>query len=727
MRKWRLSLFGAKRLTAFMLSFAMLALLTLPLTAYAAKDRGKVVRVGWYESPFNTTDASGQRDGYAYVYQQKIAAYTGWTYEYVEGSWPDLLQMLIDGKIDLMSDVSYTEERAELMQFSSLQMGAEEYYLYIAPGNNDITLNDYSTFNGKKVGVNANSYQKGLYEEWAATHELETEIVELTGGEEDLLQKLTSGEIDALVTLDVYGDPNRAIPLCKIGSSDFYFAVRNDRGDLLSELDSAMNRIISDDRNYNQELYEKYFSSIGTNLFLSDVEKTGLASHGTVKVGYMKDYLPFCAKDPETRQLTGALKEYLEYAAGAIQNADLKFDAIAFDTIGEAIEALKAGQVNCVFPANFGEADAEEMGLIITPSVMSAEIYEIVREDDLQDFGKKRNVKVAVDEGNVNYEKVLSEKFPDFEVVHYRNIKSCLQAVADGKADTVLVSNFRYNNLTKQCDKLGLTPIATGIGMGNAFVAVRGDIELYSLLNKTVNMVPASKTNSVMTLYISEKEEELTFTEFVMKHLAEVMGIVAGVLLVILALSMRTIRAMKRARRDEKLIASAETDQLTGVYSKNFLFEYARRMQNKHKNKPMDAIVVDIERFHSINTLNGQEAGDQVLRTLGEVLRTVFNDKNTIVGRIDANRFCIFRWNKWNDHDYADFLNQLQTGLEEKNPNLKLRLRMGVFPAQTGREPEKMYDRARIASNIARGQYKMVPLVVYDEVVNKKRLYDQRL
>ncbi|MBQ1554716.1 MAG: EAL domain-containing protein, partial [Clostridia bacterium] len=47
--------------------------------------------------------------------------------------------------------------------------------------------------------------------------------------------------IDALVTLDVYGDPNRAIPLCKIGSSDFYFAVRNDRGDLLSELDSAMN------------------------------------------------------------------------------------------------------------------------------------------------------------------------------------------------------------------------------------------------------------------------------------------------------------------------------------------------------------------------------------------------------------------------------------------------------------------------------------------------------
>ena len=41
----------------------------------------------------------------------KIAAYTGWNYEYVRGSWPDLLRMLEAGEIDLMSDVSYTPER----------------------------------------------------------------------------------------------------------------------------------------------------------------------------------------------------------------------------------------------------------------------------------------------------------------------------------------------------------------------------------------------------------------------------------------------------------------------------------------------------------------------------------------------------------------------------------------------------------------------------------------
>ncbi|MBQ1900853.1 MAG: EAL domain-containing protein, partial [Erysipelotrichaceae bacterium] len=267
----------------------------------------------------------------------------------------------------------------------------------------------------------------------------------------------------------------------------------------------------------------------------------------------------------------------------------------------------------------------------------------------------------------------------------------------------------------------------TGIGMEYAFAATKGDKELYSILDKTVGMVPSSKINAVMTKYISEKEAEVTFKEFFMQNLATFLGIIAGVLLVILALSMRTIRAMKRARRDEKLIASAETDHLTGTYSKNFLFEYARQMMKKNKNKPIDAIVVDIERFHSINTLHGQEEGDKVLSSMGEALRSVFTDKDTIIGRIDADRFCIFRWNKWDETEYKAFLTELQKKVEDLHHDLKIHIRMGVFPGQKDRDPETLYDRARIACNIARGQYQKLPLVIYDDDIRKKRAYEQRL
>lgn len=106
----------------FLLCLVLCALCLLPASA-PAENGVKVIRVGWYETPFNRKDSVGRRTGYAYEYQRKIAAYTGWKYEYVEGTWSELLQMLRDGRIDLLSDVSYTEERAEEMLFSSIPMG----------------------------------------------------------------------------------------------------------------------------------------------------------------------------------------------------------------------------------------------------------------------------------------------------------------------------------------------------------------------------------------------------------------------------------------------------------------------------------------------------------------------------------------------------------------------------------------------------------------------------
>jgi ABC-type amino acid transport substrate-binding protein len=97
-----------KRILWFVLSVLLGLLITVPFAAYAYKPVNKVVRVGWYDSAFHRRDQFGRRSGYGYEYQQRIAAYTGWTYQYVEGSWSTLLEKLIAGEIDILSDVSYT-------------------------------------------------------------------------------------------------------------------------------------------------------------------------------------------------------------------------------------------------------------------------------------------------------------------------------------------------------------------------------------------------------------------------------------------------------------------------------------------------------------------------------------------------------------------------------------------------------------------------------------------
>ena len=234
-----------------------LSLMLCSFSAFAAQNEEKVVRVGWFDSAFNIMDDLGRRSGYAYEYEQKISLYTGWRYEYIEGSWPELLQMLKDGRIDMLADVSYTKEREREMLFSSLPMGSEEYYLFTTPDNSAISTTDYPSFNGKKVGANKGSIQIELYKNWAKANGIQTEIVELMGSESESIAQLLRGDFDLYLTLDSAADKDFTIPVCKIGNSDFYFAVNKARTDILSELNAAMNHIQDDNRFFNQQLYGK--------------------------------------------------------------------------------------------------------------------------------------------------------------------------------------------------------------------------------------------------------------------------------------------------------------------------------------------------------------------------------------------------------------------------------------------------------------------------------------
>lgn len=115
---------------ALLLAFVMvLAVNALMLPAAAAGDSAKVVRVGYVNFENYQEGGEGEyKRGFGYEYLQRVAYSTGWQYEYVYGSFGELLQMLKDGEIDLMGDLSYTEERAERISFSTLPQGRENYY-----------------------------------------------------------------------------------------------------------------------------------------------------------------------------------------------------------------------------------------------------------------------------------------------------------------------------------------------------------------------------------------------------------------------------------------------------------------------------------------------------------------------------------------------------------------------------------------------------------------------
>ena len=709
---------AARRCGALALCLVMLAALTAPLTALA-QDATKTVRVGWYESSFNHMDQSGRRSGYAYEYQMKLSAYNGWRFEYVTDSWSDLLQMLENGEIDLLSDVSHTPEREGRMLYSSLPMGSEEYYLFVAPDNQEISRTDYATLTGKRIGVNKDSIQADFYIDWARRQNIEAELVEVTCTEAESLRMLADGRLDAYVTVDSFVGPESAVPICKIGSSDFYFAVARNRPDLLAELNSAMDRIQDENRYYNQRMFEKYIKRVGANAFLTPEETDWLKGHGPIRVGYQDNYMAFCAADSQTGALTGLLKDYLDYASGCIANARLEFVPTAYPTAAAALNALADGAVDCVFPANLTAYDGEMMNLVMTPPLISTDIYEVVHISDQKRMADRGHVIVAVNEGNNNYDAFLLEHFPDWRKVYFPTTQDCLKAVSQGVADCVLISNYRYNNIAKTCERYRLTTLATGVEIDYCFAIPKGQTELYSIMAKATGMISNSTVNSALSYYITE-DAKYSFSDFVQNNMTAVMGAIFAVLVVILALMVKSVRAERKAQR---LIAATETDSLTGLYNRDFFFEYANRMYREHPDVPMDAIVLNIEQFHSVNALNGWEFGDRVLRTLGSEVRAISDGAGGIAGRFGADRFDIYCRHT---DGYQAIFDRLQGKLNDMAPKASIRLRMGVMPWQANVEPVQQFDMARTACSMARGHYKE-HLIVFEQKVRERELFEQRL
>ena len=647
----------------------MVLMLFVLLSSVSALDsEQKTVRVGWHEAPYFIEDQYGRWSGYSYEYQCKIAAYTGWNYEYVFGTWSELMQMLLDGEIDMFSNLSYTEDRAQKILYSSIPMGTETYYVFVSPDNTEITSEDYMTLNGKRVGVTRGSFQKEAFLSWADAHDIHVDLVEMSCTDEESI-RLLGKEFDAFVTVEVYRDPALSTPVCKIGSSDFYFAVSKDRQDLLIELEAAMNRIQDENRYYNQQLHEKYLNNSSADDYLSVREQTWLDEHGkTIRVAYQDNYLAFCASDPETGELTGALKDFLAYASTALDDNDIDFKTVAYPTAGAAMEALKNGEVDCVFPANLTPYDSEVLGVVMTPAIMTTEMDAVVRASEQKEFLRKENVSVAVNEGNTNYDMFLADHYPSWQRLYYPDTPTGLDAVAAGEADCVIISNYRFSNISKQCENLRLATVYTGVDMDYCFAVLKGQTELYSILARLTKLVPDATVHTALTYYSTE-DVKTTFFDVIEDNLHIILIVVAVVFVVIMVLLGQTIYLDRKARKEEYLVRDlnrrVNVDALTSVRNKGAFDDYIRNLQEKLDGGNTLEFAVgmfDCDNLKHINDSHGHDKGDIYLKKASMLICKVF--QHSPVFRVGGDEFAVVLMNE-DFKNRVDLMNQFEDRQKE--------------------------------------------------------------
>jgi diguanylate cyclase (GGDEF)-like protein len=77
------------------------------------------------------------------------------------------------------------------------------------------------------------------------------------------------------------------------------------------------------------------------------------------------------------------------------------------------------------------------------------------------------------------------------------------------------------------------------------------------------------------------------------------------------------------AKSRDDMKTAANTDALTGCYNRRFLYEIANHELERHRryDLPLALLYIDIDHFKAINDTRGHHTGDEVLKTLGAILK----------------------------------------------------------------------------------------------------------
>ena len=531
----------------------VLFLALLPAAAFAETPDAAPVRAGWYEDAYNITGANGERSGYGYEYEQAVAAYTGWTYEYVKNGWADLLEMMENGEIDIMPGISYTDERAQKMLFSELPMGTEKYYLYADLARTDISASDLSTLNGKRVALMPTSVQATQFYAWEKSHGLQLQYV-LVNSFEAGKQMAENGEIDCVVSTETPDWVELGFSaIATTGGSSIYFAINKNRPDLKEELDNAMRKMEYDKPFYADELYQRYLSAVSQPV-LSNDEQDWLAQHGRIRIGCLKQDGSISGFDPELNTVTGVITDYIRFAADCLDNAALEFELIPFDTMEEEVDALQNGKIDLIFHFTQNPYIAEESGFVLSNTVLSLNMAAITPENY---FNETSAVTVAVEKGNLLYQWYISYHYPEWNILLCDSAQDLKKAVIDGRADCLLAESGEVSeyNENKRLHSVFLEQ------PGNtAFAVKRGNAVLMSILNKTLRTIPTSMLTGALSMYESSLQK-VTVMDFIKDNLAAVTAVCFTVIAIVMMLILSFLRKSVQAEAKAKQ-AAAQAQEL---------------------------------------------------------------------------------------------------------------------------------------------------------------------
>lgn len=531
---------------------------TVPAPAFAADSdqQVKTVRVGWLVNNEGFQEGTpGERlSGWGYEYLQTLSYYTkGWRYEYVSGTFTELMDMLEAGEIDLMPNISYSAEREQKLLFSSNPEGTERYYIYAKPDRDDLAKGDPQALQGLTIGCNSGVMQTIVGQQWLADEGVTCTYKEIDTGSA-LFEALTDGEVDAVIMNDTISSPD-ASPMFYVGSSDYYFAVPKSRPDLMDDINAAMTSISRVNPRYNDEVKSSYSAQNSGSSSLTGPEASWLKANGNaITLGYLVNQLPYCTQNDD-----GEMEGSLASLATTLHDKfGITVKTVAFSNNEKMVEALSDGTIDAALPFFRDYWLAEQKGVTQSNSMGTVSLTAIHVSNDLDSDLKD----IACTENAIINRFELESLFPDATVTEYPNKEEALNALRVGKAHCIVVPSTRLETIRDTYDIEDFeTQELTNTAELSCMIS-RGKPELLGIINKGIINAGESLFASSYSPTSYSAQESDTF-QFVYRNRTAIATVIICMLLTGIVVLVWSLQRAREARQKADAANAAKTAFLT--------------------------------------------------------------------------------------------------------------------------------------------------------------------
>ena len=582
-------LIASRALLVFCCTLFILLTTIAPAAGEPTHER-RTVRVGVLaQDGLCQKDANGKLSGYTIDLWHMANRYMDVKVEYVGygKNWNELLQMLQNGELDILTNAQKSPEREQIFAFTK-PTGVTSGLLNVRADNTKFIAGDYATYNGMRIGTFRKDRTYELFQKWAQEKGF-TYQTTFYDTSTELYAAFLRGEVEAIIA-NSFRKPENEHTLDMFYTNNIYGIVRKDDTQLLNEFNYAINQMNASEGDWVHMLLYKYVTDTNTvKISFSHREQELIRQYQSgekkLVVGVWTDRAPLSYV--ENGKLKGILPDLFDKI---MQKAGIPYTIKLPKDKADYEKMCLDGSVDVIMDWRHDNIPlAEERDYALSKKYLDTRIV-LLKRNTLK--GQPHTFAV---ENTTRLSNVEDKLVDDANVFLTNNVDESVRAVAYGKADATYLYYYMALYYLNQGSYKNLVYEILDNPGPDVHIAFTAGVshELSGIISKCISQISNEERTQIINKYTTFQPQNMDFVTYIAYN--PQMTLLFFVF--ILAISLGFLLMYMRLHEKKRLLAQeqayavkqeqlAEAAQAANKSKTSFLFNMSHDIRT-----PMNAII----------------------------------------------------------------------------------------------------------------------------------------